>query len=136
MKIDPALNHVNLMTHDMPRLIRFYGDILGFETGYRPPFSIDGTWLYKGGNALIHLVQAEREHRNEEPKVNHFAFTGTGLADFLQHLRTNEVAYNVMIAPEVDLRQVVMFDPDGNMFEVLFAGAEAEGVDISPFNWP
>ena len=29
-----------------------------------------------------------------------------------------------------------MFDPDGNMFEVLFAGAEAEGVDISPFNWP
>ena len=67
--------------------------------------------------------------------MNHFALSGKGLADFLEHLRTQDVPYNVLVAPEIDLRQVVMFDPDGNMFEVLFPGSEAEGVNIGPFKW-
>lgn len=135
MHIDPALNHINLMTNDMDRLIRFYGDVIGFKPGYRPPFSINGTWLYLGENALIHLVETDEACRNDDPAVNHFAFTGQGLADFLEHLRSHNVAYNVLVAPEIDLRQVVMFDPDGNMFEVLFQGSEANGVNIEPFNW-
>lgn len=135
MQIDPALNHINLMTDNMDRLIRFYGDVIGFKPGYRPPFSINGTWLYLGENALIHLVETDKACRNDDPSVNHFAFSGKGLADFLEHLRTQDVPYNVLVAPEIDLRQVVMFDPDGNMFEVLFPGSEAEGVNIDPFKW-
>ena len=135
MQITPALNHVNLMTHDMNRLVRFYGNVLGFKPGYRPPFSVAGNWLYLGENALIHLVQTEAPVRNDDPAVNHFAFTGEGLVEFLAHLRELDVPYNVRVAPEIDLRQVEVFDPEGNMFEVLFQSAEAYGADIAPYRW-
>ncbi len=68
-----------------------------------------------------------------QSSLNHFALTGSGLGAFLEHLQGLDVSYNVSIAPEIDLRQVEVLDPDGNMFEVLFKGVEAEGVDISPF---
>ena len=67
--------------------------------------------------------------------MNHFAFSGSGFAEFLGRLRGLDVAYNVRTAPEIDLRQVELFDPDGNMFEVLFPGTEAEAVDVSPYKW-
>jgi len=34
MQIEPALNHINIFTHNMDRLIHFYEDILGFKLGY------------------------------------------------------------------------------------------------------
>ncbi len=88
MHIAPGLNHVNLMTHDMDRLIRFYGDVLGFKPGYRPPFSVAGSGLYLGEHALIHLVQTSAPVRNDDPAVNHFALTGDGLAGLLPRART------------------------------------------------
>ena len=135
MNIAPALNHINLMTHDMDRITRFYGDVLGFKAGYRPPFSVPGCWMYLEENALIHVVQIDAPAKNDDPAVNHFALTGSGLGEFLEHLRGLDVPYNVRIAPEIDLRQVEVFDPDGNMFEVLFKGDEADGVDIAPYKW-
>jgi len=133
MNITPSLNHINLKTHDMNRIIRFYGDVLGFKPGYRPPFSNTGCWMYLDNNPLIHLVQIDTPPKNDDPAVNHFALTGSGLGAFLKHLQGLDVSYNVTIAPEIDLRQVVVHDPDGNMFEVLFKGVEAEGVDVSSF---
>lgn len=133
MHIAPALNHINLVTHDMDRRIRFYGDVLGFKPGYRPPFPGAGTWLYLGESALIHLVRSDAPVRNEDPAVNHFTLAGEGLVDFLEHLRGLDVSYNVRVAPEMELHQVEVFDPDGNMYEVLFQGAEAVGVDIAPY---
>ena len=135
MDIAPALNHINLMTHNMDRLVRFYGDVLGFKPGYRPPFPVPGCWMYLGKNALIHLVEADKPVKNDDPAVNHFALTGSGLGEFLKHLRALDVPYNVRVAPEIELRQVEVFDPDGNMFEVLFQGDEAEGVDVTPHKW-
>ena len=79
MNITPALNHINLKTHDMNRIIRFYGDVLGFKPGYRPPFSSTGCWMYLDNNPLIHLVQIDTPPKNDDPAVNHFALTGSGL---------------------------------------------------------
>ena len=135
MNIVPTLNHINLRTNNMDRIIRFYGDVLGFKTGYRPPFSVPGCWLYLEENALIHVVQIDSPPKNDDPAVNHFALTASGLERFLEHLRKLDVPYNVRVAPEIELRQVEIFDPDGNMFEVLFKGKEAEGVDIKPYKW-
>ena len=110
----------------MDRIIRFYGDVLGFKTGYRPPFSVPGCWLYLEENALIHVVQIDVPAKNDDPSVNHFAFFGSGLKNFLEHLRKLDVPYNVRVAPEIERHQVEVFDPDGNMFEVLFEGNEAD----------
>ena len=111
MNIAPALNHINLMTHDIDRTIQFYEDVLGFKPGYRPPFPVPGCWMYLGENALIHLVKTNAPLKNEDPAVNHFALTGSGLADYLEHLRKLDVPYNVRVAPEIELRQVEVFDP-------------------------
>jgi len=134
MQIEPALNHINIFTHNMDRLIRFYGDVLGFKIGYRPPFSVQGSWLYLQGNPLIHLVKTDKPALNIDPAVNHFALTGKGLAEFLELLRSHNVTYNIRIVPEIETHQVVVSDPDGNMFEVLFEGKEAKGVNIEAYN--
>ena len=42
--------------------------------------------------------------------------------------------YNIRIVPEIETHQVVVSDPDGNMFEVLFEGKEAKGVNIEAYN--
>ncbi|MGB1008418.1 MAG: VOC family protein [Thiolinea sp.] len=134
MEITPALNHINILTHDMERLTRFYGDVLGFRPGYRPQSSNTGAWLYLGGNPLIHLVQTSEPFQNKGTAVDHFALNGSGLGDFLARLQSLGVSYRVGISHELDMRQVVAHDPDGNKFEVLFNGSEAEGVDLAPFS--
>lgn len=134
MSIQPVLNHVNVLTHDMEAMIQFYRNTLGLEPGYRPPFEVKGTWLYHGEIAFIHLVHTGHKCRNEDPAVSHFAFSATGLSKFLQQLKTLGVPYNVLVVPELNLRQVVVHDPDGNMVEVLFAGKEADGIDTAPFD--
>ena len=83
MQIEPVLNHINIFTHNIDRLIRFYGDILGFKIGYRPPFSIQGSWLYLQENPLIHLVKTDKPVLNIEPAVNYFAIIGKGLDESL-----------------------------------------------------
>ena len=132
MQIAPALNHINILTHDMESLIRFYRDVLGFEPGYRPPFSSTGTWLYpnQGETALIHLVETAETFQNKGTAISHFALNGSGLADFLARLRSLSMAYRISIAPEINLHQVVVHDSDGNKVEVLFDSSEAEGVDL------
>ena len=101
--------------------------------GDRPAFANQGAWLYLEGNPLIHLVKSERDLRNIEPKVAHFAFTGSGLETFLNRLQQLNVPYTTRIVPGPELRQVVIKDPDGNVFEVLFAGTEE--ADLKPFLW-
>ena len=135
MHIQPALNHINILTHDKSKLIEFYQRVLGFKLGPRPPFPVPGAWLYLGSEALIHLVETQEPIFRERSAIGHFAFVGNDLRGFLQHLRDNKVPYNVRIAPEIGLRQVEALDPDGNMFEILFSGDGVESVDISPLNW-
>ncbi len=133
MNIAPALNHVNLMTHDMDRMIDFYTNTMGFRVGPRPPFNNNGTWLYLGEFALVHLVETDREPLNEDPKIAHFAFSGTGMGEFAAHLRGLEVAHTFRLVPDTEIVQVVLRDPDRNVFEVLFDHSSMEGTE--PYRW-
>lgn len=45
------LDHVNLRTTLLDRLMAFYGDVLGFSQGPRPDFAFDGAWFYCGEQA-------------------------------------------------------------------------------------
>ena len=55
--------------------------------------------------------------------------------EILDQLRKLDIPYNVRVAPEIELRQVEVFYPEGNMFEVLVKGDEAEGIDVPPYKW-
>jgi catechol 2,3-dioxygenase-like lactoylglutathione lyase family enzyme len=126
-----SLDHVNIRTADLGTMTRFYEQVMGLRIGDRPPFSNPGIWLYCGETAAVHLVGQERSPKVQETRIEHFAFKAQGLAAFLALLRDNTVAYSVAIVPERGIRQVNLYDPDGNHIEVQF-GAEEEA-DISTY---
>ncbi len=119
------LDHVNIRTADLDTMGRFYEDVMGLRNGERPPFSTPGVWLYCGETAAVHLVGQERNPEVTETRIEHFAFKAQGLAEFLALLRDNTVAYSVSVVPERGIRQVNLYDPDGNHIEVQY-GAEEE----------
>jgi catechol 2,3-dioxygenase-like lactoylglutathione lyase family enzyme len=121
------LDHVNIRTTRLAEMLRFYGRVLGLEEGPRPPFRIGGAWLYCGPRAAVHLVEVDEVSeppKAPKPRIEHFAFQAEGLADFLETLRDYGVAYRISIVPGLEIRQVNVFDPDGNHIEVAFAAGE------------
>ena len=126
------LDHINIRTAHMKALIRFYEDILGLIKGDRPPFQVPGCWLYHGDIAVVHLVEMTEQPQVNELRMEHFALRAEGLADFLAHLRASDMPYTVDVVPGLEVRQVNIFDPDGNHIEVQFA--RSEQADLAPFD--
>ena len=44
------LDHVNIHTANVDRLVEWYDRVLGMKAGNRPPFPFPGAWLYCGGS--------------------------------------------------------------------------------------
>lgn len=125
------LDHVNIRTGRLAEMAAFYQRVLGLEPGDRPPFRFGGAWLYCGPKAAVHLVEVPRTPEVETPRIEHFAFQAEGLAGFLADLKDQGIAYRISIVPGRELRQVNIFDPDGNHIEIAF-GADEEA-DLSDF---
>ena len=127
------LDHVNIRTADLAAMVAFYEQVLGFVNGPRPPFGFPGAWLYCGEAAVVHLIEvAEQPAPKGELRLEHFAFSAAGLADFLALLRGRGEAYELAVVPEFDIIQVNIHDPDGNHIHVDFEAAEAASVRDEP----
>jgi catechol 2,3-dioxygenase-like lactoylglutathione lyase family enzyme len=76
------LDHATIVTPDVDAARRFFVDVVGLSDGPRPPFRVDGAWLYADGRAVIHLVEAtlpaaspdESAHGRIAPRIDHIAF--------------------------------------------------------------
>lgn len=122
------LDHVTVRTANLEAMTRFYKDVLGLYVGLRPPFAFNGAWLYCGDKAAIHLVETDVQPDGAEPRIEHFAFRAEGLADFVANLQHHNVSYRSATVPDIGLRQIHMYDPDGNHLEVTFPpNEEIEG---------
>ncbi len=122
------LDHVNIRTARLAEMTAFYRDVLGMVVGPRPPFAIGGTWLYCGERAAVHLVEVEKTPDGKAPRIEHFAFRAEGLDDFLAMLGDRGIEPQINIVPEWGIRQVNIFDPEGNHIEIAFGPEEvAEG---------
>lgn len=122
MKIG-KLDHVNLRTTRLDELIAWYGDILGMEPGPRPDFPFPGAWLYAGNDAAIHLVGVEgQEATGSEAKLKleHFAFTASGLEAFEARLNERGERYRRSVQPGTGTVAINVWDPDGNHIHVDF----------------
>ena len=120
-----ALDHINVRTANLDAMVEFYGRVLGLISGDRPPFDFPGAWLYCDEKPVIHLVGVESEPKAVEPKMEHVAFAAAGLAEFLARLRGEKVPYRVRVVPGFHIRQVHLYDPDGNHLHIDFdRGAE------------
>jgi catechol 2,3-dioxygenase-like lactoylglutathione lyase family enzyme len=101
------LDHVNIRTANLAAMSRFYEEILGMRKGPRPNFRFGGA------------------------RLEHFAFRSFGFAPFLDRLRDAGISYSISVVPGLNIRQVNIYDPDGNHIEVQF-GPEEEA-DMAPF---
>jgi catechol 2,3-dioxygenase-like lactoylglutathione lyase family enzyme len=50
------LDHVTIVTPDCEPIRRFLVDIALMQVGPRPPFGVDGYWLYLDGAPAVHLI--------------------------------------------------------------------------------
>jgi len=126
------LDHVNIRTNRLDEMSAFYEDVLGLKRGKRPPFQFGGAWHYCKGKAIVHLVESTRRIPSKEAQVEHFALRSTGsMKRFQSKLRKHDAPYYVISLDSMNLRQVNVFDPDGNKIEVQFAGTAND--DTEPF---
>ena len=126
-----ALDHINIRTARLGVLTDFYAQVLGLKPGKRPPFESGGAWLYCGDRAAVHLVEVSDSPEVPAPRIEHFAFRAENLAEFLAQLREFDVAYQTNIVPDLEIRQINIYDPDGNHIEIAF-GREEEA-DLSDY---
>lgn len=118
------LDHVNLYTHDLERMVKWYEDVLGMTRGARPPFSFEGAWLYVGDDPVVHMTRVDSERNGDNPKLEHFALSASDIGPFLDHLDAKSVAYRTAIVPGFGIIQVNIHDPDGNHLHIDFAKDE------------
>lgn len=121
------LDHVTLSSGCMDDTIAFYGDILGLRPGHRPPLEangvkVPGAWLYAVGGdyPILHII-ARAPEKGPTGAFNHFAFRGTGLLAFLDHLRSRAVEFKAAPIADTADTQVHFFDPNGVKIEMIFA---------------
>lgn len=124
------LEHTNLRTTRLDEMISWYEEVLGLEKGYRPPFGVEGAWLYKGTWPMVHLLSVDREAEHSDPQMEHFAFRAEGLGPFLTLLDSRKIPYRILRVPELRILQVYLSDPDGNHMHIDFQPEEADALGL------
>ncbi len=120
------LDHVNVRTANLEGLASFYIDVLGLERGERPPLGFPGAWMYAGGQAVIHLVGVTEPPKPEGAlRLEHFAFSATGLVEFLARLARLGIEYKPSRQAGTGNVVINLHDPDGNRLHVDFPASEA-----------
>ena len=114
------LDHVNLRTGNLDRLIGFYRDVIGLAEGPRPGFRFNGAWLYCGEQAVVHLVEVAETPKAESPSLEHFAFVGADRAAFVGRLQAAEWPFESVFVTGTKIEQIRLQDPDGNRLHVDF----------------
>ena len=122
------LDHVNLRTANLAGLMRFYAEVLGLQAGERPPLGFPGAWMYAGEQAVIHLVGVAEQPKPEGAlRLEHFAFSASGLDDFLARLERLGLDFKQSRQAGTGNVVVNLHDPDGNRLHIDFPASEAVG---------
>ncbi len=124
-----ALEHVTIRCADLKATRDFYVG-LGLTDGSRPDFPFRGHWLYLGGIAVVHLVDAKDKGSawGGEPGAavadtgpfDHIAFRGDDFAKTRAALADAGLAFRERVVPGGELSQIFVRDPDGVLVELNF----------------
>ncbi|MEX3930662.1 VOC family protein [Paraburkholderia phymatum] len=113
------LDHATIVTSDLDATRQFFVDVVGLTEGARPPFGVDGYWLYAGDRPAesrpadgrsadrrpaIHLVDSTLPHHpgRTSPRIDHIAFRlddGDEWQALLTRLEASGVAYQTADVP-------------------------------------
>ncbi|RKF29852.1 VOC family protein [Paraburkholderia fungorum] len=104
------LDHATIVTADLDTARRFFVDVAGLVQGARPPFSVDGYWLYANGRPLIHLIGATvpAQAGRAAPRIDHIAFRLESADEWqalLQRLHAADTPYQLADVPQIGPQQ-------------------------------
>lgn len=119
-----GMNHFTVLTDDVDKTVRFYGELLGLEPGPRPALKFPGAWLYAGGQPILHIVGGRSPDELKPGVIDHMAFSGKDLAATLSELKSRGIEYNCRQQTDTGLWQVFFLDPNGAKIELDFAATE------------
>lgn len=125
------LDHVNVRTTQLDTMVDWYTRILGMRRGDRPDFPFPGAWMYVGDHPAVHIVGIDGDPATGSEtalKLEHFAFSASGRADFEAMLTEQGEAFRISAVPGFGVTQVNIWDPDGNHIHIDFVD-EDEGQD-------
>ena len=117
------LDHVNICTTQLDRMVQWYTELLDLKLGPRPNFSFDGAWLYAGDIAIVHIVVIDDENAvgsEKNLKLEHFALRASGMNAFEAKLKAKKERYKRSDISDFGIAQFNIWDPDGNHIHVDF----------------
>lgn len=126
-----GMNHFTVLTDDVERTVAFYGDMMGLHSGYRPPLTFPGAWLYSAGAPILHVVGGRDRVQLVPGVIDHMAFTAQDLRATLARLRQRDVHYACRRQAESGTWQVFFTDPNGARIELDFASDEPAPEEVA-----
>jgi catechol 2,3-dioxygenase-like lactoylglutathione lyase family enzyme len=98
------LDHATIVTPQLDATRRFFVDVAGLTEGARPPFGVDGFWLYAQGRPVIHLIDSTlpAQSGRTTPRIDHIAFRIDDSAQWqalLARLKASGLAYQSADVP-------------------------------------
>jgi catechol 2,3-dioxygenase-like lactoylglutathione lyase family enzyme len=121
------MDHFTIVTKDAKMTAEFYGEMLGFTVGQRPNFGFPGIWLWNDGKPILHVIQ-KPEIPSGSGVLDHMAFWGTGLNDYIAKLKAKGIPYDLRRLPEggfgAGTWQLFFHDPNGAKVEIDLAASE------------
>lgn len=132
------LDHCSIRTAQLEQTRIFYVDVLGLTVGPRPDFPFPGVWLYRGEQAVVHVIGIDPDDasglqdylgdRGADASggtgtIDHIAFTATNIAEMRARLTAASVEFREREVPRMALRQIFVVDPNGVTLELNYADA-------------
>ena len=127
-----ALEHVTIRCAQLQRTRDFYVELMGLTEGDRPNFPFRGHWLYLGGIAVVHLVEASDsagawgrdivipKAEDGTGSFDHVAFRGDDFPAMRTRLQKAGVTFKERVVPGGALSQLFVPDPEGVLVEINF----------------
>jgi catechol 2,3-dioxygenase-like lactoylglutathione lyase family enzyme len=118
------LDHATIVTGDLEGARRFLCAIVGLSEGPRPPFGVDGHWLYANGRPVIHLIgtAAVPSARPASPRIDHVALRINSVQQWsalLERIRLSGVSYELNEVPLTGERQLFLTMAPGVVIELV-----------------
>lgn len=121
------LDHINIVTARFAETIAFYVDGLGLRRGALPGNLGDdngnerGAWLYDSADIpIVHLIRDESAVASSSSPVDHFALKCVDSERFAARLAKQGIAFEASDYAFMNLRQLVVRDPNGLKVELNF----------------
>ncbi len=120
-----AMNHFTVVTDDLDGARAFYSRVLGLVEGARPDLGFPGAWMYIADQAVLHIVAGRGVPSESAGVIDHIAFSGEGLREFVARLEREGIEYLLRRQAGTGPWQLFFHDPSGARVELDFDATEA-----------